>query len=212
MLHDTHAHLDLLLKQLGELKDGQLEINPSIIDNLLVQHDFTIQPTTDTDNFLNSYELLKSFEKIFFLLGSHPEIVKPGFNLAEYLESQREIVVKIESDTNMSQKVVGLGESGLDYHYTQDPEIVRDQIALFEEQLALGIKLKLPIVIHCRKAFKDLFNIIKEYPEMHGHFLVHCFTDDIDALKQVLRFGGKVAFGGISTFKSANELQEAIKF
>lgn len=212
MLHDTHAHLDILLQKLGELSDKQTKIDRNRVDNLLIQHEFVIQPTTNSANFEYVYRLLKGFEKVFFLIGSHPEIVKQDFDLASYLESQREVIVELETETEMSQKVVGLGEVGLDYHYTQEPEIIKNQIALFEEQIALGIKLKLPLVIHCREAFKDLFSIIKEYPEMHGHFLVHCFTDDTDALKQVLRFGGKVAFGGVSTFKSANELQDAIKF
>jgi TatD DNase family protein len=216
MLHDTHAHLDILLQKLGEIPETD-EINPkqikkSLVDNILIQHDFIIQPTVNTNNFWSAYRLFNSFEKIFFLLGSHPEIVTSDFNLSDYQENQREVIVQMETDTDMSQKVIGLGEIGLDYHYTQDPEIAKKQIALFEEQLALGIKLKLPIVIHCREAFKDLFNILNEYPEIHGHFLVHCFTDDMDALKQVLRYGGKVGLGGVATFKSAHDLQEAIKF
>jgi TatD DNase family protein len=216
MLHDTHAHLDLFLQKLGEMPEiVSIDTNPvkkSLIDNLLVQHDFVIQPTTDTNNFWSAYKLLNSCEKVFFLLGSHPEIVKPDFNLGQYQEGQRDVIVQMETDNDMSQKIIGIGEIGLDYHYSQNPEIIKKQIALFEEQLALAIKLKLPVVIHCREAFKDLFGILKEYPEIHGHFLVHCFTDDMDALKQILRYGGKVGLGGVSTFKSAQDLQEAIKF
>jgi TatD DNase family protein len=226
MFHDTHAHLDLLLQKIGDLPDldrrnlekdvldtlSEIELDKSKVDTLLFQHDFIIQPTVITDNFWLSYHLFHSFEKIFFLLGSHPEIVDHKFDLSKYLEDQRNIIVEMETSTDMSQKVIGIGEVGLDYHYTQDKEIVRKQIALFEEQIMLALKLKLPLVIHCREAFQDLFSLLKEYPEIQGKFLIHCFTEDIDTLQKVLEYGGKIGIGGVVTFKSAPELQAAVKY
>jgi TatD DNase family protein len=226
MLHDTHAHLDLLLQKIGDLpstwrldqgdnvldKISEIELDKAKVDTLLFQHDFIIHPTVVTDNFWLSYHLFHSFEKIFFLLGSHPEIVDEKFKLSKYLEDQRNIIIEMESNVEMSQKLVGIGEVGLDYHYTQNPEIVRKQIALFEEQIMLALKLKLPLVIHCREAFKDLFGLLKEYPEIQGNFLVHCFTEDTETLRQVLDYGGKIGIGGVVTFKSSPTLQEAVKY
>ena len=70
----------------------------------------------------------------------------------------------------------------------------------------------LPIVIHCREAFADLISILTNFPIIHNNFLVHCWTGNVDELRQVLDLGGIVAFGGILTYKSAESLRIAARF
>lgn len=70
----------------------------------------------------------------------------------------------------------------------------------------------LPIVIHCREAFADLISILTNFPLVHNNFLVHCWTGNVDELRQVLDLGGIVAFGGILTYKSAESLRIAARF
>ncbi len=226
LLYDTHAHLDLLLQKLNylppdrefNLESGkiltskEIDLEKHIVDEFLKEHEFIIHPTVSTGNFNLAYALLQGFEKVYFLIGSHPELVNESFDLQTYLEEQRDLIVFFEEDTLLAKKVVGLGECGLDYHYSQDINIWLKQKSLFEEQIRLALKLNLPLVIHCRQAFSDLFDILQEYPGLHGNFLVHCFTERPDTLKKILDLGGKVGLGGVTTYNSAKDLQESVKY
>jgi TatD DNase family protein len=217
MLHDTHAHLDILLEKLGyvtyeeathrgnfaiaqTLKDWQEELN-----NLLVNHEFTIQPTISTDNFLLVQQMFGNNPKVFFLLGSHPEIIDATFDVEEYLSIQRGILAQ-----QNFPRFVGIGECGLDYYYTQEPRILKKQQQLFEAQIQLAIELNLPLIIHCREAFADTFALLRKYPGIHGKFLFHCFTGNTKDLEETIKLGGMVAYGGVITFKNAQTIQDTV--
>lgn len=234
-LYDTHAHLDLLLKQEGfwpNLRDEELvnqsfsdakdslnlnnyaldyspEINIFLEENLQ-KHSWIVQPTCSTLNFLQCWPLIQN-SKIYLLLGSHPEIVKPEFNLEKYLEFQRQAVNFIQSNENLKSRTVGIGECGLDYFYSQDSQIVQTQKALFKSQIELALELDLPLIIHCRNAFEDLFEILTNYPAIHGKFLIHCFTGNLQQATKIVELGGIMAVGGILTFSSAKYLVEAVQ-
>ncbi len=234
MYHDTHVHLESLLQKLGHIpsekdldthngviKHGDVELDERILEQLLEKHEFVVQSTVSTNNFEFVFNLLRFSDKVYFLIGSHPELITEKFVVSEYLESQRDLVVEYESNSDMSRRVVGIGECGLDYYYTSDKSLWQKQAGLFEEQIRLAIKLKLPLVIHCRNgknsddspklsAFDDLFDILREYPDIHGHFLVHCFTGGVSERDTIINMGGKIGIGGIVTYKSAIRLQEAV--
>ncbi len=118
----------------------------------------------------------------------------------------------IHKTNQTNQTIVGIGEVGLDYHYTQEPKLIATQKQLFQSQIELAIEYNLPLMIHCRDAFDDLFEILEKYPEIHGRFLIHCFTGGIDEMYRAVKIGGKVAFGGVITFKSAKKVQEAVEY
>ena len=116
-------------------------------------------------------------------------------------------------NSNFKQKILGIGECGLDYFYTQDKSLMKTQKELFLAQIELAIETKLPLVIHCREAFADVLDILKNFQQIHGKFLIHCFTGDKEILKQTLDLGGFVAFGGILTFgKNAEYLRESLAY
>ncbi|MFM7856218.1 MAG: TatD family hydrolase [Flammeovirgaceae bacterium] len=224
--HDTHVHLDILLaflKVIPEIREEieeegflsilshqkQVEIVAKI-DELLVNHDFVIQSTISYTNYDFVQKLLGKNSKIKYLLGSHPELVSQKFDLQKYLRGQAEFV---KNELPKSFDLIGIGESGLDYHYTQNPELISTQKELFVSDIGLALSLNLPLVIHCRDAFGDLIDILKNFPKIHGNFLVHCYTGDKETLKQILDLGGKAAFGGIISFgKSADTIREALKY
>ena len=202
--HDTHCHLEMLLTKL-KLSDNSAGIDT--ISELLQNHQFALQSTVSTSNFLEVYELFQNIHKVKYFLGSHPEIVNNDFDIEDYLVQQQLYITK----HSIKNKIIGIGEIGLDYHYTQDTKLNEIQKKLFESQIILAISLDLPIMIHCREAFGDVLEILGRYPQIHNKFLIHCFTGGVSELVGILKLGGLVAFGGVSTFKSAIGVQEAIK-
>ena len=200
MYHDTHAHLDILLEK-------QNLITLEKIDELLINHSFVIHSTVSTTNFHLVKELFQNNPKVKYLFGSHPEIVVAGFDLEEYLKTQ-----KLYLGSNPDLGLVGIGEIGLDYHYTQDKYLHKIQQQLFESQIELALRFNLPVAIHCREAFEDTFAVLRNYPQIHGKFEIHCFTGGIDEAKVTLELGGKLGIGGIITFNNANSIKEAVSF
>ena len=217
-MHDTHTHLEMLLNKLNLIADQRyfddnnqgFELSMYVknqLGDMLINHSWVLQSTVSTDNYVFVSKLLADFEKVKFFVGSHPEIVNADFDLSQYLLLQQKLDLSDFDD----KRIVGIGEIGLDYHYTQDPLLINKQKQLFESQIQLAIDLDLPIMIHCREAFEDVFEILDKFPQIFGKFLVHCWTGNRSQLTQVLDRGGKVAFGGVCTFKSAVELQEVVK-
>jgi TatD DNase family protein len=237
LLHDTHAHLDMLLQKLGLLTDyPELDLqtaDPEIIrktdydrsrlDELLTKQEFIFQSCVTAKNLLSSVYLFEHNPKVKFLLGSHPDMVKEGFDLREYLRENKEIVniYKGESKATpkstiskvLQERLVGIGEIGLDYYWVKEGKYQKIQQTLFESQIQLALELDLPIEIHTREAFEDTISILRNFPQIHGKFVIHCFTGSLENLRQVLELGGKVGYGGIITFgQNAEYLRETVSY
>ncbi|MEI8301198.1 MAG: TatD family hydrolase [Chlamydiota bacterium] len=104
------------------------------------------------------------------------------------------------------KKLVAIGETGLDYYYEHSPKNL--QKAYLSRYFALAIECNLPVVIHCREAFEDLFAIADdEYRDKP--LLLHCFTGGKQEAKLALDRGWKISFSGIVTFKKSESLREA---
>lgn len=105
-------------------------------------------------------------------------------------------------------KLVAIGETGLDYHYEHSPKEVQKQFLV--RYLRLATSLSLPVIIHCRDAFSDLFSIFdQEY--RNKPFVLHCFTGTEEEAKEVTVRGGFLSFSGIVTFKKSEALQQVAK-
>lgn len=102
-------------------------------------------------------------------------------------------------------KVVAIGEIGLDYHYDFSPRDV--QLALFIDQLHLARRLNLPITIHTREAWEDTVAILKQH--WQGEGIMHCFTGDAAQAREALALNLHLAFGGVVTYKTADNIREA---
>jgi TatD DNase family protein len=104
-------------------------------------------------------------------------------------------------------KVVAFGEIGLDYHYDFSPrEIQRD---IFIEQLKLARDLGLPITIHTREAWEDTMSILREH--WAGEGVMHCFTGDPAQAEEALGMGFHLSYGGVLTFKTADNVRESAR-
>lgn len=107
------------------------------------------------------------------------------------------------------KKLVAIGETGLDYHYEHSPRNLQKKY--LSRYFALAIECNLPVVIHCRDAFHDLFAIADD--EYKGKpLLLHCFTGDKQEAKKALDRGWKISFSGIVTFKKSESLREAASY
>jgi TatD DNase family protein len=222
MYHDTHVHLEMLLSKLSlipNVREGDQESNQDELPKeakdklieLLREHEFVLQSTCSTQNFISVSRIFDGIGKIKYWLGTHPCIVDEKFEISKYIAEQRTLINLLRLiSPDLSKSIVGIGEVGLDYFHTQDAKLIATQKELFRTQIELAIELDLPLMIHCRDAFEDLFLILDKYPKIHKRFLVHCFTGGPKELARIVEYGSLVGIGGVVTFGSAKELQEAV--
>ena len=185
MYIDTHCHLsvedyddiDLVIKENRDNKISKIIISGCTKESII-----------------ESLELANKYEDIYLTIGYHPSEVNTITD--EDLEL-------LEEQIKSSDKVVGVGEIGLDYHYgKEDSEL---QKKLFRKQMKLAQKLNLPVVIHSRDATLDTINILKEFPQVIGD--IHCFSGSVETAKIYIAMGYKIGIGGVVTFKNSNLFQ-----
>lgn len=104
-----------------------------------------------------------------------------------------------------SEKVVAVGEIGLDYHYEDTNK--ENQKKHFIRQIEIANDLKLPVAIHSRDADMDMLEILKKYKIENG-FVMHCFSSSVEVAKEILKLGGYISLSGTVTFKNARKLTE----
>lgn len=107
-----------------------------------------------------------------------------------------------------SEKVVAVGEIGLDYH--RDATNKENQKKHFIEQIKIANELNLPIAIHSRDADMDMLEILKNNTIENG-FVMHCFSSSVEVAKEILKLGGYISLSGTVTFKNAKNLIEVAK-
>lgn len=186
---DTHAHYndeiynDNLDETLKKCKDAGVEYIVNVGYNL--------------KSSMDSIELTKKYKYIYSTIGIHPQDVDKNKVIDIY-----DLYTK-----NKEEKIVGIGEIGLDYAFVKDNKIKQEK--LFIEQIELANTLKLPIIIHSRDASLDTYNIIKENRPKYGA-LFHCFSPSDELVRLVLNENYSVAFGGNITFKRNESFKKYI--
>ena len=189
MFADTHTHL------LDDRFDGiRHEVIADFEKNGIA---FVIENSTDLKDSLSAAKLAQENERIYAAVGVHPH------SADEYDKDSGDI---IREYVKKYDKIVAIGEIGLDYHYDFSP---RDkQIKAFELQLELAESLDIPVVIHSREATQDTFDILKN-ANVRGE--LHCFSGSAEMAEAYLEKGFYIAFGGAITFKNANKLLRAVE-
>ena len=187
MYIDTHCHLS---------KEDYDDIDLVVKENIDAGVSKMIISGCSFDSILESLNLIKKYKNIYATIGFHPsEADIIGENDLLFLEEKLKI-----------NKVVGIGEIGLDYHYGK--ENILKQKDLFRQQLCLADKYKLPVVIHSRDATLDTINILKEFSNVKG--VIHCFNGSLETAKEYISLGYYLGIGGVITFKNC-KLSEVIK-
>ena len=150
-----------------------------------------------SNNFYNK-EVLKLVDKypcMYGAIGIHPEDVE-GYSLED---------LKFIENNLSCNKIVAIGEIGLDYHYTKENK--DKQIELFEKQLALAEKYNLPVIVHSRDATEDTINSLKKF-KCKG--VIHSFSGSFETAKIYLKIGYLLGVNGVITFKNA-KIKDVIK-
>ena len=194
---DSHCHLDherfhntgsaeeLIARARANGTDGMLSINCRI-----------------SDEFEKLLALVRPHENVWCTIGTHPHDAS----------DQAELAVTVDKivEKSVDKKVIGIGESGLDYFYTNsDP---KDQQISFRKHINACLNSDLPIVIHARDADEDIMRIMKEEAgtgnERGLRGVMHCFSSTRWLAEQALEFGFYISFSGIVTFKKSEELRD----
>ncbi|AWU45135.1 TatD family hydrolase [Blattabacterium punctulatus] len=181
---DTHTHL--YMKQFD--KDRDFVIKTAIHNKI---HKLYI-PSIDCTTIPKILKLEKKYPNICFpMIGLHPSKVTP-----ENLENELNSIKKwLDQHTFIS-----IGEIGIDLHL--EKKFLFEQEYAFQTQIQYAKIKKLPIVIHCRKAFDQVFDILKKNYPLKGIF--HCFSGNLEQAKKIINFGLKIGIGGMITFKNNN--------
>lgn len=181
MFIDTHCHLS---------SDYYDEIDKVILENRANGIRNIIISACDKESIPEAIEIVNKYDDVFLTVGYHPDTVD------NIVEKDISYLKKIVKDNN---KIVGIGEIGLDYYYVQDNK--DRQINLFEKQLKLAEELNLPVVIHSREATKDTIDTLKKY-NLKG--VIHCFSGSVESANIYIKMGYKIGIGGVVTFKNSN--------
>jgi TatD DNase family protein len=160
-----------------------------------------IVPGTEPEDFPVIIELVNKYDNVYGLLGVHPT------------EAQKWHDGLIDEITELSQnpKIVGIGETGLDYYH--DRSFIDVQKDVFIKHIRLANRLGLPLNVHDREAHEDTFEILQKYNNTSttSKVVMHCFSGDLEFARKCIDAGYYLGIGGVVTFKNAHALKEVVK-
>ena len=191
MIFDSHAHYD------DEAFDGDREELLESLKKSGIEKVVNVGASIKTS--IASIELTEKYDFIYASIGVHP---------SETEELTEEKIDELKEYSKLD-KVVAIGEIGLDYYY---PTPNRDlQKKWFYKQLDLAVETELPIIIHSRDAAKDTMDILKEYQGKISRGVIHCYSYGVEMAKEFVNMGYYIGIGGVLTFNNAKKLKEVAK-
>jgi TatD DNase family protein len=153
----------------------------------------------DIDEINYLLEISDKYDNVFCTVGQHPENVNGKIASAEFLVEKTKY-----------KKVIGIGESGLDYHYADGNKLL--QRKNFENHIEACQRAKLPLIIHSRDCDRDMIDMLRqEMKNCEFRFVLHCFCSGRELAYAGLDLGGFISFSGILTFKNSLDLQVLAK-
>jgi TatD DNase family protein len=152
---------------------------------------------TDEKTLKKGMALQKNYPWIFSTAATTPhDVAKEGEHFFSIVEQHAR-----------SQKLVAIGETGLDYYYEHSPRDLQNHF--LQRYLELASACRLPVVIHCREAFEDLFRSFDRFSSLKG--VLHCFTGTLEEAKAGVDRGLFISLSGIVTFKKSDQLREVAR-
>ena len=186
-IFDTHAHYDS--RQFDSDREAVLSALPGAGVGLV------LDPGCDLPSSRAAAALAERFPHVYAAAGIHPE------DCAGCTDADFDAVAEL----CRREKVVAIGEIGLDYYWAENPPREFQQ-RVFRRQLELALALDLPVIVHDREAHGDCLAIVKEYPGLRGVF--HCFSGSPEMAEELLKRGWYLGFDGPVTYKNAKRAPE----
>lgn len=148
-------------------------------------------------------ETVKAIPNVWCTVGTHPHDAG--------VEAEKAVTLQRLIDTaNSDNKIIGIGESGLDYYYDNSPRT--DQEESFRKHIRACLATGLPLIVHARDADEDIIRVIREEnPDKKLTGVMHCFSSGAKLAEEALKEGFYISFSGIVTFKKSTELQAIVK-
>lgn len=183
---DTHCHI---------FKSDYENIN-EILENASNNHiKYVIDNGSNNETNKEVLELIKKYPNMYGAIGIHPEDV----------DGVMPDDIKFIEDNLSNEKIVAIGEIGLDYYYTKENK--EEQIKLFESQLSLAEKYNMPVIVHSRDATEDTINSLKKF-KCKG--VIHSFSGSLETARIYIKMGYLLGVNGVITFKNA-KIKDVIK-
>ena len=188
---DSHCHLDHepLYSNINDVIKRSKQIGLKKI--------LTI--STNFNSFENIKKIIELDEMIYGSIGLHPHETSDD-------RMEKKFIV---DNANKYKKIIGVGETGLDFYYENSKK--DNQIKSFIEHIEASIILKYPLIVHSRSAEKETFDILNNYKNSDVKILMHCFTGSREFAKKMMSLNAYFSASGIITFKNSIELQETFK-
>lgn len=154
--------------------------------------------STQRKDFAEVKRLAEQFPEIYCSIGIHPHEAEPHEDISE-----EELLVEASHP-----RVIGIGETGLDYYYEHSPRVAQQE--LFKRHIRVARKLDLPVIVHSREADDDTVAILRDaYQEAPFKFLIHCFSSSKYLSDESVKLGGYISASGIITFKKSQVLRDS---
>ncbi len=153
----------------------------------------------------------KSFDKILKIVEEHNSVYGTyGIHPHEAKSHQYVKCKDIINRVNQSKKIIGIGETGLDFYYNHSEK--KDQIFSFEEHISAAQEKNLPLIVHTRSAENETLEILKRYSKIKDtKILIHCFTGTREFAFKLIDLGAYISASGVVTFNKSQELANTFK-
>ncbi|MDY0007552.1 MAG: TatD family hydrolase [Spongiibacteraceae bacterium] len=193
MLVDSHCHLDRV--DLSPY-DGDMDAMLDAARARGVGRFLCIG--IDRDNAPTVKAIADRYPDVYASVGIHP------LDLAESVEAEDAIVALADHP-----KVVAIGETGLDYHYSSERKSAQQES--FHNHLRAAARLDKPVVVHTREAREDTLRLLREAASPSAAGVLHCFTESWEMARAALDLGFYISFSGIITFRNADSLRDVVR-
>ena len=188
MIFNTHSHINDKLDNLKELVDECIENNVDLIG--VVGYDY--------DSSLRAIQASLQSDNVYAIVGLQPnEVSSFDGNYDKFIELFNH------------EKCIGIGEIGLDYYWNKEEKDI--QIKAFEKQLMIASNYKKPVIIHCRDAYEDTFNMLEKYHKQLDGIIMHCYSGSVEMMKRFLTINCYISISGVVTFKNAKVIKDVAK-
>lgn len=193
MLVDSHCHLDRLKMD----KTPGLTIADVVREAAECGVGKMLCVGIDMHNAEAVKQIAETYPNVYASVGVHPLDVREMITPEELISAASH------------SRVVAIGETGLDYYYSQESKAVQQESLVMHLQVAS--QLQLPVIIHTREAREDTLALMREHASRDHAGVMHCFTETWEMAKAAIDMGFYISFSGIVTFRNAAELQEVAR-